>query len=265
MGPREIYKNPPLALSVVELRHTVTPPLSDADQAALKAALSEQFPLAKPARRGVSVNVGPAGISQEPVLGDPRFMSRDTTAAVTFRTNAIAVETTRYARRSSLRELLRQAVEARQKIAPADGIERLGVRYINEVRAPGIDSAVDWTQWITAPLAGPAGLAPDDTRPPQSWQGMSVFGTSASGVVLRHGTFNGYAVDPVGDLRRTTPPPGPYYLLDLDSFWEPAEEKPTLDWENIEERFNETALAAYTLFEQLITDGFREEVLRRGQ
>ncbi|MFF7259488.1 TIGR04255 family protein [Streptomyces sp. NPDC008159] len=264
MGHREIYPNPPLALSVVELRHTTTPALSEADQAALKAALGESFPLAKPARRGMNLKVGPAGIAQEALL-DPRFMARDTTAAITYRTDAIVVETTRYARRGSLRELLHQAVEARQKIAPADGIERLGVRYINEVRAPGIEGPADWTRWITAPLASVAGLAPDSTHPALSWQGMAVFGTPASGVVLRHGTLEGYAVDPAGDLRRKTPHPGPFYLIDLDSYWVPDQEKPPLGWEIIEERFNETALAAYSLFEQLITDEFRQEVLRRDQ
>ncbi len=40
---------------------------------------------------------------------------------------------------------------------------------------------------------------------------------------------------------------------------------PTLDWENIEARYDEAALNSYRLFEQLITDEYRQEVLRRDQ
>lgn len=51
MGQRKIYSNAPLALTVVELRHTATPPLSEADQAVLKKLLADTFPLARPAAR----------------------------------------------------------------------------------------------------------------------------------------------------------------------------------------------------------------------
>ncbi|MER6773115.1 TIGR04255 family protein [Streptomyces bacillaris] len=263
MGHREIYPNPPLALNVVELRHTATPALTDADQATLKASLTDTFPLARPARR-VNVTMSAAGINEEQLL-DARYMTRDNTTAVTFRPDAIVVETTRYERRSNLRELLRKAVEARQKAAPADGIERLGVRYINEVRAPDIESPQDWTKWITPALTSIATLQSDGDRNARSWQGMAVFGDTASGAVLRHGLFEGYAVNPAGDLRRATPPPGPFYLVDLDCYWAPQDETPPLDWEHVESQFDTTALRAYSLFEQLITDEYRQEVLRHDR
>lgn len=262
MGHREIYPNPPLALTVVELRHTETSALTDADQASLKVFLAETFPLARPARRVVSVTMSPAGIAQEELL-DTRYMTRDNSASITYRTNAIVVESTRYERRSTLRELLRKAVEARQKVAPADRIERLGIRYINEVRAPGVEAPRDWTKWITPALTGIAELQPGNDHNAQSWQGLAVFGGTLTGIVLRHGNLEGYAVDPAGDLKRATPPPGPFYLLDLDSFWMPEGQLPTLDWDNVESQFNDAALCAYSLFEQLITDEYRQEVLRR--
>ncbi|MGW0467706.1 TIGR04255 family protein [Streptomyces sp. NPDC003027] len=260
MGNREIYPNPPLALTVVELRHTGTPPLSDAQQAALKALLAESFPLLRPARQ-VSVTMTNAGVTQDQRV-HPRFMARDNAASITFRNDAIVVETTRYERRSALRELLRQAVSARQAVAPADGIERLGIRYINEVRVPDIEGPLSWNKWITAPLTSITGLRTAQNSHPQSWQGMAVFGTPSAGIVLRHGNFDGYAVDPAGDLRRPTPPPGPFYLVDLDCYWMPDSETPPLEWALIQPRFDEAGLAAYELFEQLITDEYRKEVLR---
>ncbi|MER6655246.1 TIGR04255 family protein [Streptomyces sp. NPDC000971] len=263
MGHREIYPNSQLALTVVELRHTATPPLTDADQAALKSLLAEDFPLFRPARR-VNVTMSNAGVTENQSV-HPRFMARDNAASITFRTDAISVETTRYGRRSVLRELLRQAVDARQKVAPVDGIERLGIRYINEVRAPDIEGPSSWSKWITKPLISITDLETTDGTALQSSQGMAVFGTASKGIVLRHGIFEGYAVNPAGDLRRPTPPPGPFYLVDLDCYWTPEDETPPLEWDLIESRYNDAGLAAYGLFEQLITDEYRQEVLRRDQ
>jgi uncharacterized protein (TIGR04255 family) len=263
MGHREIYINPPLALTIVELRHTASPALSEAEQAALKSLLADGFPLYKPARQ-LSVTMTNAGVTQDQAV-HPRYMTRDNAASITYRTDAIVVETTRYERRSALRELLRLAVEARQKISPVDGVERLGIRYINEVRVPDVERPSDWTRWISAPLTSIAGLQTAKSGDPQTWQGMAVFGTPSAGVVLRHGNFEGYAVEPTGDLRRPTPPPGPFYLLDLDCYWVPEGDIPLVEWERIEEHYNDAGLSAYELFEQLITDDYRTEVLKRDQ
>ncbi|KOU05193.1 hypothetical protein ADK86_07585 [Streptomyces sp. NRRL F-5755] len=263
MGYREIYPNPPLALTVVELRHTATPSLTDGDQAALKSCLAAAFPLLRPAHQ-VNVTMTPSGVTHEQKV-HPRYMARDNTSAITYRTDAIVVETTRYERRGALRELLHQAVEARQKVAPADGIERLGIRYVNEVRVPDVETPPGWSKWIATPLTSVGGLNTATDSGPQSWQGMAVFGSPSTGIVLRHGTFEGYAVEPAGELRRPTPPPGPFYLLDLDCYWVPEGETPPLEWETIESHFDDAGLAAYELFEQLITDDYREEVLRRDR
>ncbi|GAA0657425.1 TIGR04255 family protein [Kitasatospora atroaurantiaca] len=264
MGNREIYTNPPLALTVVELRHPASAPLQDADQAALKTLLNSDFPLFKPVRQlTLTVNMPSQGQEQSQTI-IPRYMNRDRTAAITFRPDAIAIETTAYKRRSALREILQQAVQARQKVAAVDGVERLGIRYINEVRAP-VDSPADWAQWITPALAGMTSLG-DSRGGLQSWQGMATFGTPLTGIVVRYGNFEGHAVDPSGDLRRAvTPPPGPFFLADLDTYWTPEDNTPPLEWDLIEPRFDEAALSAYDLFQDLITDRYRQEVLDRAQ
>lgn len=262
MGHREIYTNPPLALTVVELRHTASPALSEADKAGLKSLLASTFPIYKPVQQ-VSVTVTNAGASEER-LAFPRYMTRDLTEAITFRDNAVVVETTRYQRRSVLRELLRQAVEARQKVSPVDGVARLGIRYVNEVRVPDLEGPTNWERWISGSLTSIAGIRQEGPAA-QTWQGMAVFGTQSEGVALRHGTFEGYAVEPAGDLRRPTPAPGPFYLLDLDSYWIPEGDVPQLDWDTVEERFNAVGLSAYELFQDLVTDRYRTEVLKREQ
>ncbi|MEU2901334.1 TIGR04255 family protein [Streptomyces globisporus] len=262
MGTPEIYTHPPLVLAVIELRHDSTPPISEPDQAALKSLLSESFPLSRPAQPEMSFTITPTDVTKVSTPTSPRFMSRDNTASITFRQEAIVVETTRYVRRSVLKERLRQAVEARQKVAGAQGMIRLGVRYINEVRA-STDTPADWSQWISPMLTSSAGLTVGDHRPVRAWQGMATFGDDREGLVVRHGNLEGYAVNPAGDLRRPTPPPGPYYLLDIDSYWSPDGITPPLDWESIESRYDDAALLAYNLFQQLVTDKYRQEVLLR--
>ncbi|MFJ6844306.1 TIGR04255 family protein [Streptomyces griseoluteus] len=262
MGHRRIYSNAPLALTVVELRHTLTPPLNEEEQAALKKLLSDVFPIARPLESAaVNIPLNAVGQATTKLTIDPRYMTRDSTTAVTFRADGIVVETTAYKRRSDLRELLRRAVEARLAVSAPDGMNRLGLRYINEIRAD-VDTPGDWSKWISPALTGMAELHVGDTSRTQAWQGMATFGDQHCGVVLRHGNLDGYAVAPDGDLRRVTDPPGPFYLLDLDSYWTPDPDIPTLDWWNIEQRYDEAALSAYGLFEQLITDTYREEVLR---
>ncbi|MET7746566.1 TIGR04255 family protein [Streptomyces sp. NPDC005385] len=262
MGNREIYTNAPLALTIVELRHTTSPALSETDKAGLKTLLANSFPILKPSQQ-VSLTVTNAG-STEVRSAYPRYMTRDFTEAITFRDDAIVVETTRYKRRSALRDVLRQAVDARQKVSPVDGVERLGIRYVNEVRVPNLDGATGWQYWISGALTGISDVSTEATAA-QTWQGMAVFGTPSAGVALRHGTFEGYAVEPAGDLRRPAPAPGPFYLLDLDAYWIPGGDVPQLDWTNVEEHFNAVGLAAYELFQQLITDNYRMEVLEREQ
>ncbi|WP_405399204.1 TIGR04255 family protein [Streptomyces microflavus] len=263
MGTPQIYPHPPLVLAVIELRHDTTPTISESDQAALKSFLSETFPLSRPAQPEMKFTITPTDVVKDETPTSPRFMSRDNTASITFRPEAIVVETTRYVRRSVLKERLRQAIEARQKVSGAGGVARLGVRYINEVRA-STETPADWSQWISPALTSSTALTVSDT-PPQTWQGLATFGDEREGLVLRHGNLEGYAVNPAGDLRRPTPPPGPYYLLDIDSYWSPEGDTPPLDWDNIESRYDDAALLAYNFFQQLVTDKYRQEVLLRDQ
>jgi len=158
---------------------------------------------------------------------------------------------------------LREAVLARQEAAPVDGVERLGIRYVNEVRVPDLDSPTEWQAWIAPALTSPSTLGTANGQQVQTWQGVTVFGDAQNGIVVRHGVFEGYAVNPAGDLQRPAPPPGPFFLIDLDCYWMPAGDTPPLEWELIDPHFDQASIAAYALFEQLITDNLREGVLRR--
>ncbi|MFI1842952.1 TIGR04255 family protein [Streptomyces microflavus] len=260
MSERE-YPNAPVVLVAVEIRHPVADPLRKSDQADLKRHLATWCPLSMPARN-LTMTATAAGVQQEEQIW-PRFVSRDKTTAVTYRHNAISVETLRYRNYEAVRALTRAAIEGRQQISPVDGVERIGMRYINEVRVPELRPPQQWSEWVSSSLTGPATIAPPEGLALSSWQGATVFGDPArSGAMVRHGAFEGYAVDPGGELNRTTPPPGPFFLIDIDAYWNPADQTPDLKPDSTIEQLDELNATVKGLFEGLITDRLRDEVLR---
>jgi uncharacterized protein (TIGR04255 family) len=264
MSDRKLYPNAPVVLAVIEVRHSAAEPLSQPAIADLKRHLAKLCPLFVPAT-SVTLTASTGGMQQEARTW-PRYMSRDKSSAVTFRDTAIVVETTRYERYEMLRELAMLGIEGRQRVAPVDGVERVGMRYINEIRVPELKSAADWAEWVAPTLAGPAVIPPPADTEVSAWQGLTVFGgPNGSGLTLRHGPFEGYAVDPGGDLKRPTPTPGPFFLIDLDSYWAPLEEMPDLELDSAMGRLDGLNQSITDLFENMITDRLRDEVLRRAR
>ena len=81
-------------------------------------------------------------------------------------------------------------------------------------------------------------------------------------LVLRYGAQSDYAVQSTPDLRRPLPPPGPLFKLDIDSFWQAADEVPEFDAELILRQADALHEPVRGVFESVITDRLREEVLR---
>jgi uncharacterized protein (TIGR04255 family) len=197
----------------------------------------------------------------------------------------LVVETTRYGQFERLRDLLVWALDARLSVGPLDGLERVGLRYIDEIRVPDSNGAATragdtaeadtgpaWEQWIAVSLLGPAPLGADMGLRAVQWQGLTVFGPAESGLaagpaatsgggvgtqggtdslVLRYGPAEGYALDPGGDLKRAVPPPGPFFLLDVDSFWTSGSEVPSMDRDELVRIASRLHAPVRTLFEAL--------------
>jgi uncharacterized protein (TIGR04255 family) len=83
-------------------------------------------------------------------------------------------------------------------------------------------------------------------------------------LIVRYGPREGFAVAPGGPLQRTTPPPGAFFLLDIDSFWLPTGDVPEFTVDMIVELCVDLHKPVSGLFERLITERLREEVLRRA-
>jgi len=265
MGEGEIYPNAPVVLAAFEVRHPSVGALSQAQQHTLKQRLGRYVPILRTGQlTNIEATVG-AG-AQAPVVRTeqfPKYFSRDQTTAVSVRDGSIIVETTRYVGWEPFRALVGDALHARREVGEIDGVERVGLRYIDEIRVPG-QEGIDWEPWVDTSLLGPAPLGEKLGLSVVEWQGLTAFTPGANrSLVLRYGPRHGYAVEPGADLKRSTPNPGPFFLTDIDSFWIPSEGIPVFDVDQLVARSDELHAPVSKLFESLITDRLREEVLRR--
>jgi len=263
MSDRELYPNASVVLVAFELRHPASGPLSSAAVARAKKVLAPDLPLLRQASLTTirATSGAPPEISSEQV---PKFTSRNLTTAVTFGAESVVVETTAYDRYERLRAIVALALEARESAEPIDGMERLGLRYIDEIRiADTLSVDETWADWVDGSLLGPAPMGSRLGLLAAEWQGLVRFDAGPGrSIVLRYGPREGYAVDPGGDLKRPMADSGPFFLLDIDSFWTPTGEIPEFDSGRILAVVDELHAPVSQLFESLITERLRSEVLR---
>lgn len=185
----------------------------------------------------LNVNLGGAGpLASGAVLGSGgvpppgtilRFALRDRTMAVALTSASVTVETTRYQNWPQFRTILEKAIRGTGELLRPEGVIRTGVRYIDEIRVHGVKDNADWADWLSPVALPPAADAMTrGSHPPVNWMGAAQYEIGQERfVVLRYGpqpAQPGFAVNPDGPLRRPKPE-GPFFLLDFDSFWQPAE------------------------------------------
>lgn len=259
MGDQKVYRNPPIAMVAVEVRHSGTDPVTEAGYEVIRQRLRERWPIQLPTQE-IAIDFGKSGPSPV-VIEYRRFTSRDRRTAIAIRPGSTTVETVDYKGWDDLRITLKAALDVRAEVSQPSGYERVGLRYIDEVRVPDGESATDWAAWVHSSLLG---AKPDDSvdLPLFDWQGMSTFGsTDGRKLVLRYGPRTGFAVEPNGQLMRPTSPTGPFFLLDIDSFWEIFDSIPEFEPDELMDRCDSLHGPVRKLFEGLITDKLRKEVL----
>lgn len=263
MSELEVYERAPVVLVALEVRHPAADPLTPAEHHVIKKRLSARFPLELPGQF-TNIQIVPGSATQPEVTSErfPRFLDRSKTLSVSVRREALVVEASRYPGWSKFRDLVVEALDARVETAPVAGVERIGLRYINEVRVPA-NGETDWADWVASSLLGPR---PDAkiTLPLGQWQGIGIYGSQPGQMlVLRYGPRQGFAVDPSSDLRRPRPAEGgSFFLIDIDSFWTPDDVIPEYEREKAIARCDELHEPARALFESVVTNRLRDEVLR---
>lgn len=263
MSEREVYERAPVVLVALEVRHPVADPLTPAEHRVIKKRLSVRFPIELSGQL-TNFQITPGTATQPEVTSErfPRFLDRTKTLLVSLRREALVIEASRYPGWSEFRELVTEALDARMETAPVAGVERIGLRYINEIRVPP-SGETDWAEWVAPSLLGPRSDA-QIALPLGQWQGMGIYGSQPGQMlVLRYGPRDGFAVDPSSDLRRLHPiEGGPFFLIDIDSFWTPEDAVPEYEREKVIARCNELHEPARALFESVVTNRLREEVFR---
>lgn len=266
MPSREVYPNAPLRLVTAEFRFPLSPTLADGDLlAALAKVLGDDLPIIEPVPQGVQVALGSELQLPRMTAGGYRLLSRDRTAAVTIGPSRLAIETTLYEHWDTFRGAIETALRAiGEELQAIAGLDRVGLRYINEIRVPGTADSVDrWTPYIRGDLLAVARLAAGhEIKSLQSALHL-VIGENEE-LLLRCGVLEGQVVNDNGPLHLPYPTAdGPFFLIDIDSFWNrlgALEKFDTATALAIADRIHEPVDG---LFEGAITERLREEVLRR--
>lgn len=263
MTTTEVWPNAPLALVAVEARFPagagvlLRPPV----QRAIRDLLGSGWVLEGAKQQTVELAVGSSGVQAHNVKVEDltRITIRDRTKAVTVRTDSLTIEATSYGGYSSFRELLRSAFDAVERVIEPDGITRLGMRYIDEIRVPKLEGSNPWDEWLDSSLLAPRaeGLA---TR---TWTSAVQYDTGEDRrLVLRYGPAEGPVVDPAGPLKRLPAPSlGPVFILDFDSFWQPTD-IPAFSAAELVVICDDLRAPVRALFDQLISKRVIDEVFK---
>lgn len=266
-GDTPPFPNPPLVLTVLEIRYPeIAGGLGDDKPVGLKAALNEHLPLMESQTEeqfAVGIGASAPGSVQRRIY--PRFSTRDRTTALVVKQDALVLETTTYAGwEEHFRPLVSEVVVALERVGQPDGVLRVGLRYIDEIRVAGIESVPgDWRGYINGHLL--AGVAPafiPELMRPSVWQGAAQYQTATgSTLAVRYGPQDGYAVEPWSATRRKSPPPpGLFFLLDSDSYWLGDEEVPEFRAGWILDCCDRLHAPAREFFKIAVTDKLRDEV-----
>jgi uncharacterized protein (TIGR04255 family) len=265
MNDEEVYPTAPVALVTMEIRHPAADSLNESSSRELKRLLADQLPIERQAQDVSWGMVAPGAAPQPTAERFIRFVNRENTVAASIKNQAIIVETSAYTSFEEFTETLMLVLDARSQVSSIVGVERIGLRYVLEVRVPvGVDGRIEWSNWIEEPLLGPQRLSPGGLLLTE-WQGAAVYREPQPGksLIVRYGPGFGQALDANYHLRRVTPAqPGPYFLMDIDSFWTPNGPIPEYDRAVLLATYQDLYGPARSVFQEMLTSRLKEELLR---
>lgn len=256
-----MYPSAPLVLVALEVRHPPAGPLSHRDRSRLKSELGRWTPIRKDVRT-FSFEMAPGSPMNLRTTEEefPKFFDRGQTVGVSAQSEATIIELSSYLGWEDCLDLVRLVMESRNRVSAIDGVLRVGLRYINEIRLP---AGSDWGAYLHAPVR-PQGLEITDMMM-RSWQGAAVYNHDVQQnqmLNLRYGILEETTIAPGHDLNFPDRGRGEFYLLDLDSYTTPKG-TPEFKIDELMDTVDRLHHPLRTLFEQLITDKYRDEVLRK--
>jgi uncharacterized protein (TIGR04255 family) len=260
---REVYPNAPLRLVVAEFRFPYAPKLASAEVLEeLTTTFRPTFPLPTPAAVQVVMTTTIGGTSQSTGSVN-RFLTKDRTSSVTVSPTNIVVETTEYQEYEKFRPLLATCLAALGSVPGAIvGLERVGLRYVNEVRVPDLGAVSDWTKYFASNLVAPLNLIPHRSVGVM----QAVVQTDPVDrmiTVFRFGALRGQVVAPGGPLRvAAAPADSPFFMLDIDNSWSSGESFDAFSSETALDICDRLHDPIDALFETVITNELRKTFRR---
>jgi uncharacterized protein (TIGR04255 family) len=255
------YPNDPLALVLVEIRHPITDPPARPAMAILKEALADWTPIIEQ-EDGQQIKFDTGEMTP---ISLKKLVSRDRHMAITFRPDAMTLEVTDYAGWEKFHPIIHAMVAARQDVSPVDGCIRIGLRYINEIRAP-LDDPSEWADWVSDSLLGPRAELANSKLTMKAQQHVVQCDGREPGesLTLRYAAGRGFVIQSTPALQRPVEPPqeDEFFLIDIDSAWgDPRNRIPALDCDLVDGLAERLHAPINPLFESLITPKLRTKVL----
>lgn len=256
---REVYPNAPLAIVTAEIRFGYEPRLkSDTARDRFAEAVRRTFPRLS-AEQAVTFTVaGPdgGGTTVEPQV---RATRSDRQATVSLNASALSLSMSGRAYvdyESSFAPLMAVAIDGVREAAGEVPIQRLGLRYIDEIRPPRPPADGDWSAWVNGALLGATGALDD---PVTGHRSVTTFARGhGRTITFNAGRFDGGSVvDAALPFFSEHDAPGPLFVIDVDSAWEPENHAP-LDPGTVAETLADLHAPVGGVFQWSITDAARE-------
>jgi uncharacterized protein (TIGR04255 family) len=248
--PRRFYETNSLRLVVCQLRFPVIHRFDEPGVLArFQDVLGERYPRSVPEQQ-LTIAGGPAmPAAATAALQYWRFQGVDDGWSVAIARDFVSLETTAYLRYEEFRERVAEVLDATLAL----GIklrERLGLRYVDEIRHPDAKKPGDWRRFINEKLLGMVGgdeLGDDVIQALQDIRLREDDGTLA----IRHGYLGADVA--AGE---------PFYLLDLDYY----DDRPRpLDADQLLSQLDDYHHAMHNVWETAITDALREHLVMKEE
>jgi uncharacterized protein (TIGR04255 family) len=247
-----------------EMRLSYEPRLNDtATRDTFAQTVREHLPILA-SEQFVSLSFqGASGQVTEETLPQLRALNPEKTASLTLNANALTVQVVEYEHFDAFLNLVILCLQALPSLVPGVLVQRVGLRYINEIRIPGgVTDTREWSKWLSGDLLAAFALLPD--QPVGGLNGSVLFHLDQErNVLLRWGELVGRSIlIPTIPLRRPELAEGRFFLLDIDSFWEP-ESPQSLNVQRLTDELGRLHMPVGTIFMASLTDDVK--ALFRGR
>ncbi|HLI32697.1 MAG TPA: TIGR04255 family protein [Solirubrobacteraceae bacterium] len=254
---REIYPNAPLKLVAFGLEFPELPELMKPPEA-LDQRLREHYPLHGPppvaiveARSGLQVS--PQGGIQ---TGGLRRIDRRKRNAVVLTRRQLIVETSDYARFEGFRERLAEVLRHIAETVELPAVERIGLRYIDEIDPAELPAPVRWSDYLAEELLAHEHLL--DGEPLESSAAILLERGVGEQIVVRSGLARSAIVNPEGPLYIARSPQGACRFIDIDSSWSaPPNDLPEFEPEQVIATVERLHAPIGDAFERIISERLR--------